>query len=75
MLKLADMILTVKEAASELGVSEQCVRDNYLKNGQLVGIKKQDTWIIPRDELERFKKIPRPHGVNVRYRHRRRKRA
>lgn len=54
-------LLSVKEVAEELGVSENRVRE-YCQEGRLGG-KVGRQWVITREELEAFKKIPRRHGA------------
>jgi excisionase family DNA binding protein len=62
------MWATTTEAAVELGVSRQCVVTNYLRTGQLKGEFVGGRWLIPRTEIERFKKIDRPYGQRMDYR-------
>jgi hypothetical protein len=58
----------VSDAAVELGISGARVRE-LLASGQLHGEKfNSRLWLIYRRELNRFKKLERPHGVHVRYR-------
>lgn len=54
-------LLSVKEVAGELGVSENRVRE-YCQEGRL-GEKVGRQWVITREELEAFKKIPRKRGA------------
>ena len=68
MCTLKRMYASVTEVARELDVSPQCVRANYLRNGQLQGELVGGRWLIPRAELERFKKMDRPHGLKKAYR-------
>ncbi len=54
-------LLSVKQAAKELGVSGNRVRE-FCQEGRL-GEKVGRQWIITRDELDKFKKIPRKRGA------------
>ncbi len=56
-----DDLLTVREVAAELGLSEHRVRE-YCREGRL-GQKIGRQWLITRAQLEAFKKIPRKHGA------------
>lgn len=53
-------LLSVTEAAFELGVCEQRIRQLCAEGeiGQKVGAR----WVIPSDELKQFAKIPRKPG-------------
>lgn len=53
-------VLTTAQAARKLGVCEQRVR-KLCAEGR-IGQKVADRWIIPADELEQFKRIPRNPG-------------
>jgi len=53
-------LVSVNEAAEALGVSPGRVRQ-FCREGRL-GQQVGDRWVIPRDELEQFRKIPRDHG-------------
>jgi len=53
-------LLTVDEAATELGISAGRVRQ-FCRDGRL-GEKVGTTWVITRQQLEAFKKLDRPHG-------------
>jgi excisionase family DNA binding protein len=53
-------LLTIKQVAEELGLSENRVRE-FCQEGRL-GEKVGHQWIITRAELEDFKKIPRERG-------------
>lgn len=53
-------LLSVKQAAEELGLSENRVRE-FCQEGRF-GEKVGHQWIITRAELEDFKKIPRKRG-------------
>jgi excisionase family DNA binding protein len=53
-------LLTVKEAAKELDVSPRRVHQ-FCKSGRL-GKQYGWQWLITREELEEFKKIPRTQG-------------
>ena len=53
-------LLTVKEAAKELGVSGRRVLQ-FCKSGRL-GKQYGWQWLITREELEAFKNLPRPQG-------------
>ena len=53
-------LLTVKQVAKELGLSENRVRE-FCQEGRL-GEKVGHQWIITRAELEEFKQIPRKRG-------------
>jgi excisionase family DNA binding protein len=52
--ELSDM-LTTAAAAAELGVNDSRVRQ-LLRAGELAGVKIGRDWVIPRQEIERFKK-------------------
>ncbi len=54
-------LLSVKQAAKELGVSGNRVRE-FCQEGRL-GEKVGRQWIITRAELEAFKQIPRKRGA------------
>lgn len=54
-------LLSVKEVAEELGVSENRVRE-YCQEGRL-GEKVGRQWVITRAALDEFKKIPRKRGA------------
>lgn len=62
------MDITATEAAKELGVTRQCVIINYLGSGQLRGQKVGGRWLIARRDLEKFKEMERPYGLNRRFR-------
>jgi excisionase family DNA binding protein len=51
--------MTVQDAAAELGISEQRVRQ-LCAAGRL-GRKVGNFWIITREELDAFKALDRPH--------------
>lgn len=53
--------LTVREAAESLGVSGGRVRQ-FLLEGRLDGQKFGISWMIEREEVERFKQIDRDPG-------------
>lgn len=55
--------MTVKEAAEELGLTPQRVRQ-FCREGRL-GQRLGREWVITREELEEFKKIPRKPGVSI----------
>ena len=54
-------LLSVKQVANELGISENRVRE-FCQEGRL-GEKVGRQWIITRSELEAFKLIPRKRGA------------
>lgn len=54
-------LLTVQEVAKELNRSEHRVRE-YFREGRL-GKKVGRQWLVTREELEAFKKIPRKRGA------------
>ncbi len=56
-----DDLLTVQEVAKELNRSEHRVRE-YFREGRL-GKKIGRQWLVTREELEVFKKIPRKRGA------------
>lgn len=68
--KLLEEWLEVAEVAAELNVTTTCVVANYIKGGQgaLPAFKKNGRWRVHRDDLRAFKKLKRPHGLNVQYR-------
>jgi excisionase family DNA binding protein len=74
MVTIVGMYATVNEVASELGVTKQCIIANYIGRGQLKGEKIGGIWLIDRKDLERFKKMERPHGQQLRFRNGRRRR-
>ena len=53
-------LLTIKEAAKELGVSPRRI-NQFCKEGR-IGKQYSWQWLITREELEAFKKLPRPEG-------------
>ena len=53
-------LVSVNEAAEALGVTPGRVRQ-FCRDGRL-GQQVGDRWVIPRDELNQFAKIPRDHG-------------
>jgi excisionase family DNA binding protein len=53
-------LLTVKETAEELGLSQRRVHQ-FCKEGR-IGTRYGWQWLITREELEEFKKIPRKEG-------------
>jgi len=53
-------LLTVNDAAEVLGVSPERV-GQICRQGRL-GQKVGERWVIPRDELEQFRRIPRKRG-------------
>ena len=53
-------LLTTAEAAAELGVTAVRVRQ-LCQEGRL-GEEFGDRWVITREEIERFKQIPRING-------------
>jgi excisionase family DNA binding protein len=52
--------MTAEEAAEELGLTPQRVRE-FCQQGRL-GRRVGRQWVITREELERFKQTPRPPG-------------
>ena len=52
---------TVIEASKELGLTEQTVR-NYLTSGRLGKHKIFNSTVIPREEIDRYKKEMRERG-------------
>ena len=52
---------TVREASKELGLTEQTVRD-YLTSGRLEKRKIFNSTVIPREEIDRYKKEMRERG-------------
>lgn len=66
--------LTVTEAAQELHLTSQRVRQ-LIKSGQLAGVPAHPRLtLIERKALDDFKKLDRPTGLNVDKRHAVRKR-
>ena len=53
-------LLSINDAAGELGVSPERV-GQFCREGRL-GQKVGERWVIPRDELEQFRRIPRRRG-------------
>jgi len=53
-------LLSPRQAAEEMGLSLSRIKQFCAEGriGQRVGKR----WVILRDELEQFQKIPRPHG-------------
>ena len=55
---LEKTMYSVKEAAELLGVSEWCLRNDYIKNGIIKAVKYKDgdkvPWMIPESEIERL---------------------
>ena len=56
-----DELLTVQEVAKELNRSQHRVRE-YFREGRL-GKKIGRQWLVTREQLEEFKKIPRIKGA------------
>ncbi|MBX3057459.1 MAG: helix-turn-helix domain-containing protein [Anaerolineae bacterium] len=56
-------LMTVDEAAAELELTPQRVRQ-FCRDGRL-GRRVGRQWVITREELESFKKIPREAGVSI----------
>lgn len=50
---MADKMLTLAEAAAELGLSSSTLRWQ-IANGKLKGVKYGKTWVISRRELDRY---------------------
>lgn len=55
------MNLTTKQAAALIGIDETNVR-RHCRTGQLKATKFGRAWMIPREEIERFAKVPRRRG-------------
>jgi len=53
-------LLTIAEVAEALGVSSERV-GQFCREGRL-GQKVGGQWVIPKDELEQFRTIPRKRG-------------
>jgi excisionase family DNA binding protein len=53
-------LVTPAEAAEILGVSPGRVRQ-FCREGR-IGQEFDGRWVIPRDELDQFAKLPRKHG-------------
>jgi excisionase family DNA binding protein len=53
-------LLNVTQAAELLGLSAERV-GQFCREGR-IGQKVGERWVIPRDELEQFRKIPRQTG-------------
>ena len=56
-----DQMMTTKEVAEYLGLTEQSVR-LYLNRGTLKGHQFGRTWMIALEDLQAFAAIPRPPG-------------
>ncbi len=57
--------VTVTEAAEELGLSRQRVH-RLIQGGQLPAEQVHDRLlVIPRSDLDRFKRVDRPNGLHI----------
>lgn len=56
-------LLSITDVAKELNLSQNRVR-TFCQDGRL-GRKVGHQWIITRDELEAFKKLPRKRGIRI----------
>jgi len=56
-----DELLSTQDAALILGVSRQWVY-HLCRTGRIVAVRVGKGYIITRDELERFQKVPRQRG-------------
>ena len=55
-------LLTVQECAEELGLKQRRVQQFIYELGRLKANKIGGRWFVTREELDRFKKIPRISG-------------
>jgi excisionase family DNA binding protein len=61
MVRMAFGVLTVTEAAKRLGVGVGRVHQ-FIAEGRLKAAKTGAIWLVPSEEVDRLKSIPRPTG-------------